>query len=71
MPQKPKTRPPTSFDGYCPSCRENIGWDTLAKLFTGKTFDPDKTFRTRFVCPKCDSVLEVELLLDFSLKEIG
>lgn len=73
MPHPPKpARPKTSFDGYCPCCRELIGWETLAKLFDGKILDADRELRTRIVCtnPKCDEVLQVFMLVDFQLTEV-
>jgi hypothetical protein len=64
-------RSKTSFDGYCPACRENIGWKPLAILFNDKVFDAERTFRSRFVCPQCDCVLQVEMQVDFQLTEVG
>lgn len=78
MPDNPKTtmrsklavKPKTSFDGYCPCCRENIGWDVLAPLFEGQVFDPDRTYTKRHICSHCDSVVLVNLLVDFQLTEV-
>lgn len=62
----------TSFDGYCPNCRENIGWAPLAELFNGRVLDSDRSQRARIVCTntKCDSVLQVEMLIDFQLTAV-
>lgn len=69
-PTKP-AKPKTSFDNYCPSCRENIGWPKLAPLFDGTVMDADRTPQRRIVCEHCDSVLQVTMIVDFQLTEIA
>lgn len=66
-----KAKAKTCFDGYCPNCRENIGWEELAKQFEGLYFDPDRTPTARIVCEHCDSVLQITFLVDFQLTEIA
>jgi len=73
-PAKPKRqkqkRHPAVFDDYCPVCRVQIGWGTLALLFEGKSFlEALKVHHLDYDCPHCDCSLEVEVDVFFGLRQ--
>lgn len=61
----------TRHDNYCPCCKEELGWDKLAKHVKGKPILITKPMTKEIVCPKCDASLMLEVCMDFALTFLG
>lgn len=59
------------YANNCPECQYAFGWDMLASEFEGVKIDPDRTLKKRIVCPECDSVVLVEVLIDFATSVVA
>lgn len=61
----------TRFDNCCPTCGHGVGWSTLAERFDGQSLDVNESQEVKVICPKCDGVMLVTLLIDFSTKQVN
>lgn len=57
------------YDDCCPKCSHNLGWDNLAELFDLIRLDVSTSQSFKYVCPECDKVLNVTLIVEFEVKE--
>jgi len=65
----PQMKKKFRYDHCCPSCGESISFQSFLALFAGEPVQKF-TARKRSRCPLCGDFVEVELCLEFSIREV-